>query len=209
MVPIKKYFVKLMVWLYDRLRLKINNYIIIDDFFPDEICTELRNRILYKDKINTHYWDYKAVDFDNPLYGKDSLKEISDKYISPKVSLARNYNRAWSFVYDNVARGVGIHADPSFININVWVTPDECVQDHNKNGLILWKEVNARNMTWEQYNSDRTFISNYVKGKKYDRIPYKYNRAIIFRGHTFHKTDNVHMKQGHENKRVNYTFLYD
>tara|TARA_B100000287_G_scaffold147726_1_gene139454 strand:- start:83 stop:676 length:594 start_codon:yes stop_codon:yes gene_type:complete len=196
-----------MIWFYDNLRLKLNNYIIIDNFFPDDICTQLRERCLNAKRYNDEYWDYKAVDFDYDP-DNDSLKDISDKYVSPKFSLAKNYLRAWTFVYDNVALGVLAHADPSFININVWVTPDECVHDHNKNGLIIYRRKAKSNWTHHQYNGDLEFIKSYLKGAKYDRIPYKYNRAIIFRGNTFHKTDNVHMKQGHENKRINYTFLY-
>ena len=42
----------------DLLRLKINYYIIIDDFFPDEICKELREKSLNSKKYNNKYWDY-------------------------------------------------------------------------------------------------------------------------------------------------------
>ena len=111
-------------------------------------------------------------------------------------------------MYETVALGVCPHADPSFININVWVTPDECVYDHNKNGLKIYKKKAPKECTWEEYNKGHYLIKSYLKESKYDRIPYKYNRAIIFRGNTFHETDKVHMKPGHENKRVNYTFLY-
>ena len=198
-----------MEWLFDVLRLKINNYIIIDNFFPDDICTELREKVLYSDYYDSKYWDYKALDFDHENIPSPSLKYISDKYITPQVALAKNYYRSWTFVYDNVARGVQPHADPSFININVWITPDECVYDHNKNGLRLYRKKAKPEWPHYQYNGDENFISSYLKGVKYDRIPYKYIRAIIFRGNTFHATDYVHMKPGHENKRVNYTFLYE
>ena len=92
--------------------------------------------------------------------------------------------------------------------MNIWVTPDECVEDHDKNGLVIFKRK-AHKMSWRQYNSDGDFIDKYLKGSKYDRIPYKYNRAVIFRGNTFHSTDSVHMKPGDQNKRINYTFLYE
>ena len=190
----------------DSIRLKINNYIIIDDFFPDEICTELREKTLNSKIYHDEYYDYKALDFDCP--NRESLTHISEKYIVPKISLAEKYYRSWSFVYDNVARGVGVHADPSFINVNIWVTPDECVEDHNKNGLKIYKKKAPKEWNWQQYNKDRLLIEDFLKGSKYDIIPYKCNRAIIFRGNTFHSTDNVHMKQGQENRRVNYTFLY-
>jgi len=197
-----------MVWLFDLLRLKINNYIIIDNFLPDDICTELREKSLNAKEYNSKYWDYKALDFDNHP-ANSSMKDISDKYVTPKVSLAKNYYRAWTFVYDTVALGVWPHADPSSININLWVTPDECVYDHNKNGLKIYKKKAPKEWTWEQYNTSIDLIEDFLKGSKYDIIPYKYNRAIIFKGDTFHATDNVHMKPGHENKRVNYTFLYE
>ena len=190
----------------DLLRLKINYYIIIDDFFPDEICTELREKTLNSKIYHDEYYDYKSLDFDCP--NRESLAHISEKYIVPKISLAKKYIRSWSFVYNNVARGVLPHADPSFINVNIWVTPDECVQDHNKNGLRIYKKKSPKEWTHFQYNSDTSNIETYLKGSKYDRIPYKYNRAIIFKGNTFHSTDSVYMKPGDENRRVNYTFLY-
>ena len=192
----------------DLLRLKIKGYIIIDDFFPDDVCTYLREKSLNAEKYNDKYWDYKSIDFDHADYITESLKDISDKYVVPKISLAEKYFRSWSFVYDNVARGVQPHADPSFINVNIWVTPDECVQDHNKNGLKIYKKKSPKEWTWEQYNYNHALIDDFLKDSEYDIIPYKCNRATIFRGNTFHTTDNVHMKPGHENKRVNYTFLY-
>ncbi len=194
----------------DLLRLKIKGYIIIDDFLPDDICTELREKSLHAKEYNSKYLDYKALDFDG-YYIIKSLRHISNQYVVPKISLARaeKYNRSWSFVYDNVARGVPPHADPSFININLWVTPDECVQDHNKNGLRIYKKKAPKEWTWKQYNGSDVLIEDFLRGTKYDIIPYRYNRAVIFRGNTFHATDNVHMKPGLENKRVNYTFLYN
>ena len=190
----------------DSIRLKISNYIIIDNFFPDKICKELREKALYYKKYHREYWDYKSIDFDNG--DSESLQDISNKYVVPKIPLAEKYLRSWSFIYDNVARGVLPHADPSFINVNIWVTPDECIEDHNKNGLRIYHKHAPKDMPWKHYNfSDRT--GKFIHKSKYDRIPYKYNRAIIFKGNTFHSTDNVHMKQGEENKRVNYTFLYE
>ena len=194
----------------DSIRLKINNYIIIDDFFPDEICTELREKSLNAKEYTKKYWDYKALDFDNG--DSESLQDISNKYVVPKIPLAEKYLRSWSFVYDNVARGVLPHSDPSFINVNIWVTPDECVEDFNKNGLRIYRKPSP--ITWDKLPEDydghhSSEIKSYLKHSKYDRIPYKYNRAIIFKGNTFHSTDNVHMKHGEENRRVNYTFLYE
>ena len=194
----------------DWLRLKIKGYVIIDDFFPEEICEQLRYKSLNCKKYKNTYWDYKAIDFDDAP-SDDSLKDIADDYVSTRFSLIEkeDYIRSWSFIYDNAARGVMPHADPSFVNVNVWVTPDECVLDHNKNGLLLYNRRAPKHWGWKEYNSNSKLINDFLKGSKYDRIPYKCNRAIIFRGNIFHSTDSVRMKPGLENKRVNYTFLYD
>ena len=68
-----------MLGLFDLLRLKINNYIIIDNFFPDDICTELREKSLNAKEYNDKYWDYQSLDFDD-IPTNPSLKYISDKY---------------------------------------------------------------------------------------------------------------------------------
>ena len=199
-----------MGWLYDYLRLKINHYIIIDNFFPDEICQKLRYKTLNSDHYHTTYFDYKALDFDSPQVESETLKDIADKYVAPKISLvkASHYDRSWSFVYNNIARGVMPHADPSFINVNIWMTPDECVHDHDKNGLVIYRRKSLESWDWIDYNGNKNNIGVFLKDSKYDIIPYKYNRAIIFRGNTFHSTNSVHMKNGDQNRRVNYTFLY-
>ena len=197
----------------DSIRLKISNYIIIDNFFPDKICTELREKSLNAKEYTKKYWDYKALDFDNG--DSESLQDISNKYVVPKIPLAEKYLRSWSFIYDNVARGVLPHADASFINVNIWVTPDKCVENHNKNGLIIYRKNDPKEWSYSHYqhsiSETESYIKRYdsLKTSKYDRIPYKYNRAIIFKGRAFHSTDNVHMKHGEENRRVNYTFLYE
>ena len=69
------YLICLMNKYIDLLRLKIKGYIIIDDFFPDEICTELREKIYNAEKYNCKYWDYKDLIFD--VEGEESIKYIS------------------------------------------------------------------------------------------------------------------------------------
>jgi len=116
------------------------------------------------------------------------------------------YTRAWSFLYDSNCDGVGIHADPAGYNVNVWVTPDECVLDTNKNGLLIWLIKPPKGMPWEEYNYNPPGVT---EGHQPIKIPYKFNRAVIFDSKYFHKTDSVSMKEGLENRRINFTFLYE
>jgi hypothetical protein len=37
---------------------------------------------------------------------------------------------------------------------------------------------------------------------------YRYNRGILFNGAYFHRTADVSMKDGHENRRISFTMLF-
>jgi|TARA_B100000073_G_C23504865_1_gene481299 hypothetical protein len=192
------------------LQIKVRGYAIIDNFFSKETCIQLREVALSERYVNLYHKNgYKASDFDNgnTAFGISPQAVCEIKRRAP---LLKNYKyvRSWSFVYDNICSGVNAHADTSTYNINWWATPDECVHDHNKNGLIIFKK-HSYELSYEQYNIEQNFIDNYLSGSKSVKIPYKFNRAIIFPGRMFHKTDEVHMKSGKENRRINYTFLFE
>lgn len=194
----------------DLLRLRFNNYLVIDNFFPEHICLYLRDLVYQDHPITTRRPHYDATDYDYGD-GSSSLKSIANQYVSPKVSFLKSYIRSWSFVYNNIGKGVNAHKDPdSQYTCNVWVTPNECVENNNCNGLKLyrnrlvdpnWPEIQTPH--WNMYSRPE-----YLKKLKYDIIPYKYNRATIFRSKTIHETDNVFMKPGYQNRRISYTFLY-
>lgn len=194
---------------WQKIQLKYRGYIVVDNFFPKDVSSYLRSLALSEKDVNDFYPDgYKAADY------YENSKNMPPRIINlvkQKVSILKNkkYQRSWSFLYNNICRGVNIHADPSTYNVNVWVTPNNCVENKNKNGLVLFKRMATPSMTWDQYNGDGDFINEYLKGSKCVRIPYKFNRAVIFPGKMFHTTDSVHMKPGHFNKRINYTFLFD
>jgi hypothetical protein len=203
--------------IIDIIKLRINGYLVIDDFFPAEICDHLRNLTLtYQGGSSSikNWSNYQAINFD--LDKTDiSLRAVSNQFVLPKVSFLKNknYSRAWSLRFNTIGTGVGPHTDPSRITVNVWVTPNECTDHEKKNGLIIYKKKRPKG-PWEQYSSDETGwsieqIRKYLKKTKYDIIPYKFNRAIVFMGDTFHETCDVRMKPGIENTRVSYTFLYD
>jgi len=195
--------------IFQLLQLKFRGYLVIDNFFPEEVALNLRKLALSQYCVNEIYPDgYKASDFDNESIFKMDSRCIS--LVVKKLPILKNteYFRSWSFVYENVCRGVGPHADPSVYNVNIWVTPTDSVEDCQKNGIILFKKFAHPSMTWEQYNSDINLIEKYLKDSKRVKIPYRFNRAVIFPGKMFHTTDFVHMKPGDWNKRINYTFLF-
>ena len=72
--------------MIDLLKLKLKGYLVIDNFFPDEICYQLRCIALDNKQIDFDWNGYVARDFDK---GGDSLKDIADRYVSSKVSFIR------------------------------------------------------------------------------------------------------------------------
>lgn len=200
---------------FDILRLKVKNYIVVDNFFPEEICSHLQNLTLTYDRDDIETWsNYQAINFDNDYFNL-SLRMIADDFVFPKVSFIKkeSYIRSWSLRFNTFGTGVGPHTDPSHFTVNVWVTPDKCMGDPNKNGLIIYKKKRPKG-PWEEYSSHEKGwsmekIRDYLKESKYDIIPYRFNRAIIFMGDSFHETCDVEMKPGVNNCRVSYTFLYE
>lgn len=198
-------------YLLQILQLKFRGYIIVDNFFPENIAKNLRIVALGEYCADSnHYNGYKISNFDNE-YSSFKFDSKYIRFFKNKIPILRSlrYKRSWSFVYNEVCRGVLPHADPSAYNINVWVTPDHCVYDKKKNGLIIFNKKAHPEWNHWRYNADNDFIAGYLSDSKFVIIPYKFNRAIIFPGKTFHSTAEVHMKPGHENRRINYTFLFE
>jgi hypothetical protein len=178
--------------------------VVIDNLFTDEICNTLRQNALKNKYIEDRYGnkgnDYYAVNYYNPDFGSTNLiKSESDlvckiipSYLNKNFSfLSENdhvFQRGWYFVHNNHQLGtVNIHQDPGcYITVNLWVTPDESKKDfsENYNGMIIYTR------------------------KKRVVVRYKFNRTTIFFSQQFHESQLSRFRDGEENKKVNYTFLF-
>tara|TARA_R100001224_G_C4023668_1_gene150220 strand:+ start:1661 stop:2278 length:618 start_codon:yes stop_codon:yes gene_type:complete len=181
--------------------------IVVDNLFVDYVVDILRLRMQFAAKFNEIYSNYASIDYfvNTDQLTKDISIEMADKFN------LKDFKRAWSFVYNNVGKGVNFHADPSNINVNIWVTPDSAILNHNKNGLVICNKKPPNDWTREQWNGNKdNCIDNFLKKEEHfnTKIEYKCNRAILFDGALFHKTDDVETKDGVFNKRVSYTMLY-
>lgn len=179
---------------------------IVDNFFTKECLNILKIRVLYGKYYDDQYNTYVSTNYQP---GQDYItdliaKEIKNTYVLPE------FKRGWSFVYFKNDAGVRMHADPSLINLNVWVSSDESVEDSSKNGLNIYKLLPPADWTRADWNNNPDKVKKYIMENNISpiKIGYKSNRAIFFNGAYFHETNGVSMKEGVENRRVSYTLLF-
>ena len=196
-------------WSHINLSLKNNEITIIDDFFTEEILSILKIRILYAKYFDDDYGKhrYQAI---NHLENQDYITHLIVKEFKEKANLLPEFKRAWSFVYNNESTGVRLHSDPSEFNVNIWVSSNESVKDKSLNGLCIYKITPPPDWERKDWNGNAEKVKGHIDSNniKPVNIDYKSNRAVIFNGAYFHKSNSVSMKEGVENRRVSYTMLF-
>lgn len=201
----------MIIDLIKKIKFENSGILVIDNFFNQKYCSVLREFALNPNGgYNYQYPEYSSVDFFQNIAGIDSdilLNSVKNKikFLGEEIK----YQRSWCFCYKNKSNGVPAHADPSFINVNVWLTPNESVNDFSKNGLKIYYKKRKEEDDHDLYNKSRSYVENEIKNCKYVVIPYNYNRAVVFYGSMYHETYGVDMKEGTTNRRISYTFLFD
>lgn len=191
-----------------------NNIIIEDNFLDENILHQLLGFSLTTDfdkskNYTGGYQDYGFKKNNHPIPELDKVVEIiENKY--PDIFKKLEYERGWLFIYDNECSGVTPHADPASVNVNIWLTPNSCVKDNAKNGLIIWDKKRPEDWSYNDYNKNVSKIKQYLKDTNASKriVEYKHNRAMIFDSSYFHETNGVSMKDGHWNKRINLVFMF-
>jgi|TARA_R110002012_G_scaffold179037_1_gene344551 hypothetical protein len=187
--------------------LKQKETVVVDNFLQEKDALFLRDRMIKQKVFDDYYRDYQATNY---LITDEFTKKLAEEIVR-KIKYLSDFKRAWSFVYNNKGEGVGWHADPSNINLNIWVSKNDSINDFNKNGLKICKIKPPSFWTRKEWNSNKNnCVNDLIEKNKttIQNIKYKFNRAIFFDGAYFHKTDDVDMKEGFKNKRVSYTMLF-
>ena len=192
-------------WKALNSKLKSGKIVVLDNLLSDDSLFLLRNRILNASQVNDVYKGYKGID-----HWHDSLSVIIANELRDKLPALDPFVRAWSFIYDHNVEGVPLHADPSTHNLNIWVTPNKCVKDKSKNGLEIYKLLPPQDWTRAEWNGNSSKVQKLIKKNKIkpSKYMYRYNRGILFNGAYFHRTADVSMKDGHENRRISFTMLF-
>ena len=187
--------------------------IYIDDFLSKEAIKELREFSLVSivwiaQMPNKYLGAFSDRGFINPLHiqlGTDLQKKLPNLFGKYEIG------KFWGFKYDTtLGKGIGIHADFAYLNLNFWITPDEYNNDKNRGGLKVYDALAPEDWSFDRYNSNAEEIYKFLEEKKAncENIPYKFNRAVLFNSAYFHETDKIDFKSGYESRRINITYLF-
>lgn len=128
----------------------------------------------------------------------------------PRIFKDHQLTKLWAFKYDSRLSGIPTHADFAAINVNFWITPDDANLEPDSGGLVFWDQQAPRDWDFASYNSDDAKIEGFLRDSKAKEIsvPHRQNRAVIFNSDLFHRTGDIHFRDGYENRRVNVTMLF-
>ena len=198
------------------------NVVVVDNFLNLEVLEEI-----YKYCVESTIWhestkalfvgSYWEEGLSHPLL-IDVAKEIAR--IFPFVGELPLVN-IWAYNFDpakaDYHRGIGHHMDSAVVNLNLWLTPDEANLDHDSGGLVVFLKHmldSKNNPLKKKFPFDRVqdpeFGKEFLRGSEHLNVtvPYKRNRVVIFDSALWHTTDDFNFAPGHENRRINLTFLF-
>ena len=199
-----------------------NDIVVVDNFLNIEVLEEI-----YRYCVESTIWhvsdkslfvgSYWNEGLSHPLL-IDVAKDIAK--IFPFVGdLPLVHMWAYNFDPKTTTRRKGIdhHMDAAEVNLNLWLTPDEANLDPDSGGLIVFlkhlldPENNPLNKTFAFHEvQNGEFGRHFLNGSEHLNVtvPYKRNRVVIFDSALWHTTDDFNFAPGHENRRINLTFLF-
>jgi hypothetical protein len=137
----------------------------------------------------------------------EELQATLPRVITPRYPL----RQIWGFKNaEDLPADVNLHADFAAVNVNFWLTPDDCNLSPDTGGMKVY-DVDAP-LAWDfhTYNGRTDIIKAFLRENRARAtyIPYRRNRCVLFNSDLFHGTHEVHFKPGFEHHRVNVTMLY-
>lgn len=140
------------------------------------------------------------------------LLQIADEFRGtlPDLLSDKQLTQAWAFKGLEPASTVNLHADDAAISLNFWVTPDAANLDTGRGGLMVYRKPPPAEWVIDDYNADQKRIRDFLRDHASEvlNIPYRCNRAVLFRSRLFHGSDRPNFAPSYENHRINVTLLF-
>jgi hypothetical protein len=197
--------------------------VVVDNFLNPEILEEL-----YQYCVESTIWHESEKSLFVGSYWDEGLSHPLMVSVAKEISRVFPFVRGlplvhmWAYNFDSRKEkthrsGINKHMDSAIVNINLWLTPDEANLDPKSGGLVVWlknlfsEEHNPNNKVFPFHEvQDPHFGTAFLAGAEHLNvtISYKRNRVVIFNSALWHATDEYNFKHGHENRRINLTFLF-
>jgi tetratricopeptide (TPR) repeat protein len=119
-------------------------------------------------------------------------------------------SQAWAFKGLRSAAAIDAHADDAAISVNFWVTPAAANLCPEHGGLVVCRAPPPAEWVMMDYESDRARIVAFLEQHARSNfvVPYRENRAVLFRSRLCHHSDAPNFAAGYENHRINITLLF-
>jgi tetratricopeptide (TPR) repeat protein len=187
--------------------------IFVDDLLTLEALDSLQRFLLE----STIWHDFSHIDGFVASYLEDGLAcplllQIADELrrAFPDILGPHRLSQAWAFKGLRSRSSVDVHADDATVSVNFWVTPTQANLRPERGGLVICRAPPSDDWEIKDYDADQERIVTFLAQKADDSliVPYRQNRAVIFRSRLFHHSDRPEFAPGYENHRINLTFLY-
>ena len=187
--------------------------IAVDDLLTPPALDALRRFLLE----STIWHDFSHIDGFVASYLEDGLAcplllQIADelRHAFPEILGEHPLSQAWAFKGLRAQAAVDVHADDAAVSVNFWVTPTEANLDPGRGGLVVCRAPPPDDWEIKDYDADRARIVTFLEQKAADSlvVPYRQNRAVLFRSRLFHHSDRPEFASRYENHRINLTLLY-
>lgn len=185
----------------------------VDDLLTPQALDSLRRFLLE----STIWHDFSHIEDFVASYLEDGLAcplllQIADdlRRAFPEILGQHALSQAWAFKGLQPQSAVEVHADDAVVSVNFWVTPMEANLVPGHGGLVVCRAPPPDDWEIKDYNADQSRIVTFLAQRAGDSlvVPYRQNRAILFRSRLFHHSDHSEFAPGYENQRINLTLLF-
>jgi len=184
-----------------------------DELLSTPALQQLRRYLLE----STIWHDFTHIEGFVAAYLEDGLAcplllQIADEIRAtfPELLGPHPLTQAWAFKGVRSNAAVDAHADDGAISINFWVTRTQASLSADKGGLRICPVPPPDDWVMSDYGGDRarivTFLEQYAD--ECVHIPYRENRAVLFRSRLFHHSDAPEFATDYEDHRINITLLF-
>lgn len=193
----------------------VRRVVVIDNILEPDALAELQAYVRHGAHFRTLRRGYLgAFPSDGTTHPLIQLLAEELSAAAPSIFGAHALALWWIFKYDETnPAGIGIHADPAAVNLNIWLTDDgSCLEG---GGLVVYshvppleRETLSVNHVFESEAAEQALRDKLTAEGSVLTIPYRCNRAAAFVSDQFHESLPFTFRKGYHHRRANLTLLF-